>query len=219
MRYIYLMSVYDQMHIFYAMHGAMCFQLTISHCFIIERIRILSYHHRNRNMNHRPFFRVRSWSNVTHCMSCYVPIDTFVLVDWDSIHYTQIEAINIDTHCARSGYIYCSISCIYVHLDTSLKDVVIGVTDVANDPTSHENPTTSQFTECGRINRVVGSAEMVVVTCPEGGVIGRHLVVMIDRSSPIILTVCEITAEGCELTAKKMHVTVGATVWLTYMYW
>ena len=120
--------------------------------------------------------------------------------------------------CTRSKYIYCSITCIYVHLDGSLRDVVIGVTDVENYSSYNESPTTNQFTECGRINGVVGSAETVVVTCPEGGVSGRYLVVMIDSSSPIILTVCEITAVGCELTTKIMHVTVGATVWLIYMY-
>ena len=82
-------------------------------------------------------------------------------------------------------------------VDTSLKYVVIGVTDTLSVPTVTENPTTKQFIECGRIDRVVGSGETAVFTCPPGVVIGRHLVVMID-SSVGILTVCEITAEGCK---------------------
>ena len=76
-----------------------------------------------------------------------------------------------------------------------LHNVVIGVKDVAPIVTS--NPTTSDFKECGRIPGVVGSGETVMVICPPGGVLGQHLVVMIDTSSTgYRLQVCEITAGG-----------------------
>ena len=76
-----------------------------------------------------------------------------------------------------------------------LNNVMIGVKDVA--PTTASNPTTSDFKECGRIPGVVGSAETVMVICPQGGVLGQHLVVMSDSSSTgNMLTVCEITARG-----------------------
>ena len=73
---------------------------------------------------------------------------------------------------------------------------MIGVKDLAPIPTTASNPTTSDFTLCGRIDRTVGSAETALVTCLSGGVFGRHLVVMIDSSLNSVLTVCEITAEG-----------------------
>ena len=78
-----------------------------------------------------------------------------------------------------------------------LNNVLVGVKDVAPNPILDTNPTIADFKECGRIEGAVGSAETAVVTCPPGGVIGQHLVLMInspsDRSQ---LTVCEITAEG-----------------------
>ena len=78
-----------------------------------------------------------------------------------------------------------------------LHDVVIGVTDIAPRQGTTINPTTSDFTECGRINRIVDPAESVVVTCPLVGVIGQHLVVMIDSSNlDSRLKVCEIAAFG-----------------------
>ena len=76
-----------------------------------------------------------------------------------------------------------------------LNNVVIGVKDVA--PTTAPNPATSDFKECGRIPGVVGSGETAMVICSPGGVLGQHLVVMIDSSSTgNTLTVCEITAGG-----------------------
>ena len=77
--------------------------------------------------------------------------------------------------------------------DENLKKVVVGVKDIA--PTTTSNPTTSDFTECGRIDGTVGSAETANVTCPPGGIIGRYLVVMLDDGAAR-LCACEITADG-----------------------
>ena len=81
----------------------------------------------------------------------------------------------------------------------NLKRVVIGLTHIASVPSITANPASGDFTECGRKNGIVGPAETIVITCPPGGIVGRHLVVMIDSSSTSsILTVCEITADGCK---------------------
>ena len=79
--------------------------------------------------------------------------------------------------------------------DENLNNVVVGVMSIAPRPNVTSNPTASNFTECGRISGTVGSAETANVTCLPGGVIGRHLVVMINDAAAR-LCACEITADG-----------------------
>ena len=90
---------------------------------------------------------------------------------------------------------------VVTHLAANLKRVVIGVKDIASEPIVMANATSNDFTYCGSHNGIVGPAETIVFTCPPGGIVGRHLVVMIDSSSSSSnLAVCEITAKGVSHT-------------------
>ena len=61
--------------IFYAIYGTVCFQLGHLSFDDYENSCASSYHHQiGSNMSHQPLFRVRSWNNDMHYMSCYALI-------------------------------------------------------------------------------------------------------------------------------------------------
>ena len=83
-----------------------------------------------------------------------------------------------------------------------LHDVMVGMTNV--EPINHQRFSPDDFSvrSCGFITGPVPSAGSVTLSCGgTAGVMGRYLVVQIMSAvSSELLTLCEVTLEGCKFT-------------------
>ena len=86
-----------------------------------------------------------------------------------------------------------------------LHDVMVGTTNI--EPINHQKFSPDEFSvrPCGFISGPVHSAGSVTLSCDRtAGVIGRYLVVQIMSAvSSELLTLCEVTLEGCKLALHR----------------